>query len=121
MDDLGEESAPLDTGFRRVQGFTSAFGQGLRVLRWLVSDLRPRHIAEFQRVWRTHGWAGIRHRLRVAHGYVPPANLTRIESQALLASLQSLPQISLVVPLLRPRWRWLRRCVSSVVHQHYSR
>jgi len=97
-----------------------------RTLWWFFVGPQRRKIAK---VWATYKLGGIRlcwHRAverfgRTNFSYDPSINqLSKSQSDYLLVQCSNKPLFSIVVPVYKVKCKWLEKCISSVVSQHYK-
>jgi GT2 family glycosyltransferase len=96
----------------------------VRALRWFLFGSNVRRLAK---VWATYKAGGIRlcwSRARKRFGakrysYDHKRNqLSRVQSEYILARCSNRPLVSIVVPVYKTNYKWLKKCISSVVSQH---
>ena len=81
------------------------------------------------KVWATYKTGGVRlcwYRVVQKYGrnkmpYNPLQNqLSTAQSEHLISSFSNRPLVSIVVPVYKVKAKWLEKCISSVVNQHYT-
>lgn len=101
------------------------FSIWVRALWWLFVGPQRR---KFAKVWATYKFGGFRlcwHRAverfgRKESSYDPIRNqLSRSQSEYLLVQCSNKPLFSIIVPVYKVKCKWLEKCISSVVSQHY--
>jgi len=108
-----------------MKGIIVYFLVSARSVWWLLFAPNRRKLAK---VWATYKFGGIklcRHRAveefgRKESSYEPFQNqLSRSQSEYLLAKCPTKPLFSIVVPVYKIECKWLEKCICSVVCQHY--
>lgn len=97
-----------------------------RVLIWIPFG---RNVRKFSKIWATYQYGGLRlcwHRAVEKFSgthmkYDHKCNqLSKEQSEFLFKNFRNKPQISIITPVYKVNTKWLRKCVESVLEQHYG-